>query len=449
MGRDEDAGKLCAPCVGFDLPTGCGTCSSSAAAYEGGRCARCVMTDQARRLLTGPGGTVPTQLRPLLRALSEVEEPRTVLAWIRRNSAAHTIAELAAAGAVVDHSTLDALPQTRALNHLRQALIFTGALPERSEYLQRIIPWLEQLISDQPAHRARLIRAFAHWDVLRHARARQREFTQGAAQGAQAKIRVSLRFLTWIEERGLTLAELTQPELEQWLRTHPGTRAYLVSELLRWARKRGLVGPVTITRPPRADPAHFIESDERSPLLRRCLGDQNLALAARTAGALILLYGISVSKLVRLTATDVVEHDSDTYLRIDRRLALLPPKLATLVITQRDHGRAPSALGRTETHPRWLFNGAHPGRPMTSSGLRNHLAALGTHLRAVQNSALISLAEDLPAAILADLLGLNISTAARWTKLAQRDGTDYLAARARDQQPMISGNATHHELPAA
>jgi hypothetical protein len=312
------------------------------------------MTDQVRELLAGPDGSVPAQLQPLLAAFAAVEEPRTVLGWIRRSPAARTIAELAATGTVIDHAVLDALPQTRALHYLRQALVFSGVLPERNEYLDRVGPWLEQLLADQPADRARLSRSYAHWDVLRRARARarRREFTHGAAQSAQTKIRADLEFLTWIEAQGKTLTELSQPDVEQWVQTRPRTRAYLICDFLRWAGKRGLVGPVSLKRPLRADPSYFIDDDERWRLLQRCVDDHTLSLPARTAGALILLYGLSVSQLIRLTPAHIVQRGSETYLRIDRQLTLLPPKIAGLVITQRDHGRIPSALGRTEPQPR-------------------------------------------------------------------------------------------------
>ncbi len=41
----------------------------------------------------------------------------------------------------------------------------------------------------------------------------------------------------------------------------------------------------------------------------------------------------------------------------------------------------------------------------------------------------VALAADLPAAILADLLGLHVNTAVRWVTYARRDWTGYLAAR--------------------
>jgi hypothetical protein len=45
----------------------------------------------------------------------------------------------------------------------------------------------------------------------------------------------------------------------------------------------------------------------------------------------------------------------------------------------------------------------------------------------------MALAADLPAAIIADLLGMHINTAIRWVRYAGRDWADYLAARAAEQ----------------
>jgi hypothetical protein len=52
----------------------------------------------------------------------------------------------------------------------------------------------------------------------------------------------------------------------------------------------------------------------------------------------------------------------------------------------------------------------------------------------------MALAADLPAAIIADLLGMHINTAIRWVRYAGRDWADYLAARAAEQDK-TSGEA--------
>ena len=54
----------------------------------------------------------------------------------------------------------------------------------------------------------------------------------------------------------------------------------------------------------------------------------------------------------------------------------------------------------------------------------------GRYLRpSGRGAALSALAADLPAPVLADLLGISIETATRWGALAARDNADYVAAR--------------------
>ncbi|WP_326812331.1 hypothetical protein OIE62_07425 [Streptomyces scopuliridis] len=58
---------------------------------------------------------------------------------------------------------------------------------------------------------------------------------------------------------------------------------------------------------------------------------------------------------------------------------------------------------------------------------------------AARNGALMALAADLPAAILADLLGLHVNTAVRWVTYARRDWAAYLAARLTQDHEQSSG----------
>jgi hypothetical protein len=48
--------------------------------------------------------------------------------------------------------------------------------------------------------------------------------------------------------------------------------------------------------------------------------------------------------------------------------------------------------------------------------------------RPARNTTLISLAADLPVAVLADLVGMSPTTAVRWARLTNRDWTLYVAA---------------------
>jgi hypothetical protein len=55
--------------------------------------------------------------------------------------------------------------------------------------------------------------------------------------------------------------------------------------------------------------------------------------------------------------------------------------------------------------------------------------------------ALSALAADLPAPVLADLLGRSITTATRWSALAARDNAEYVATRIESprREPTVYG----------
>ena len=74
-----------------------------------------------------------------------------------------------------------------------------------------------------------------------------------------------------------------------------------------------------------------------------------------------------------------------------------------------------------------------PGQPIANHALTTRLSRYDINVRIARNGALAALAADLPAAVLADLLGMHINTAVRWVKYVGRDWADYIAARTNEQ----------------
>ena len=109
--------------------------------------------------------------------------------------------------------------------------------------------------------------------------------------------------------------------------------------------------------------------------------------------------------------------------------------IAVLLHAQREHGTSTALLTHTDAdQPRWLFPGGLPGRPARDALYRALRTHLPIHLHGARSAALAALATDLPAAVLANLLDLNINTANAWAVYAQYDWTTYLAARTRAQR---------------
>jgi hypothetical protein len=394
---------------------------------------RAASTDRLQDLLQRPDGTIAPQLVPVRDALIAVEHPITILGWLRRSASARLLARLAAEDRPISHDLLDELPQANGLHHFRQVLVHTGVLPERAEYLERITPWLERFLADVPSHHARLIRPFAHWFVLRRARrtTRRRSYTQAAGNGARGRIRTAAAFLGWRDEHGLTLESVSQGDVDQWLAGGPTPR-YGVRAFLTWAADRGFAPKLTVPSRSSRQPQRLLRDEDRRQQLRRCLNDTAPPVDVRAAGALVALFGITISRVVELTADHISQHEDATYLIVDQHPVLLPPRLAELLHAAAQ-ALSPSALGRSLPRVRWLFPGSkRPGRHMAASTLSRRLLERGIEARSTRNTALLALAADLPAPVLADLLGLHVSTASRWVVYAKRDWSAYLAARAED-----------------
>ncbi|WP_411110021.1 hypothetical protein [Streptomyces sp. c-19] len=182
------------------------------------------------------------------------------------------------------------------------------------------------------------------------------------------------------------------------------------------------------------DPDDFLDDHERWRLLRECFTDEDIPLHRRVAGSLVLLYGQRPQHIVTLTRSHVTTRGRDTYLSFGHHPVLLPPPLAEIVqrLTEAEpFGRRP-IIREHSSGNELLFPGFRPGAFMDHGRLTKQLNALGIRVRSARNSALCSLAGELPAPVVAELFGVHIATAVRWGRLVKRDWAAYLAAR-RDE----------------
>jgi hypothetical protein len=149
-----------------------------------------------------------------------------------------------------------------------------------------------------------------------------------------------------------------------------------------------------------------------------------------------LLYGINTTRVLALRRNQLHEKAGSTYLVLGEHELVLPPKLAEL-LAQLPRSTRRSTLPEPPDPDGLLFPGRTPNRAVHPGSFGQRLKRSGLTIRGGRNTALIALAAELPAAVLADLLAINVTTATRWAGYAKRDWHDYLAARRADaeQQP--------------
>jgi hypothetical protein len=82
----------------------------------------------------------------------------------------------------------------------------------------------------------------------------------------------------------------------------------------------------------------------------------------------------------------------------------------------------------------WLFPGGQPGRPISSYRLAECLREHGIYSGQARSTALFQLDTDLPAAVLARMLGIHITVAIAWQRASAGDWAAYAAEISKRHQ---------------
>lgn len=149
----------------------------------------------------------------------------------------------------------------------------------------------------------------------------------------------------------------------------------------------------------------------------------------------MLLYAQPLSRVAVMTIDAVTTTDTGVSVRFGTQVVVVPDPLATHLTTLVATGRA-HHIGIGSTAPsRWLFPGHLPGRPITAIRLGQRLGVFGIDARAARRAAQRQLAAQVPAVVLAEMLGIAITTAVHWVHAAGGDWANYAAITATDAEP--------------
>jgi hypothetical protein len=377
----------------------------------------------------GAGG-IRREFEALYEHLANYERPNTVLEWLD-NSPTDALRELGSGERQLTHAVLDELPDSQALQNLRGVLVATGALPFRDEQLFRLEAWIAQVTHRDDPDDRQVLQRYALWYLLRRLRQRADKktgVTRQQAELVQNHVRAAIAFLEWLAVRGLTLSSARQGDLEEWLTSSNRRQA---GSFVRWAAREKLT---TVTYPAIrwAGPSGGIDTESRWAQARWLLGDSTLKAEDRVAGLLILLYAQRVAAISRLTLAHVETNKDNVMLRLGAEPVVLPAPLGALVKVLVADRRGRAAIGNEGTST-WLFPGGRPGRPMSPERMGQRLLRLGLHPGEARSTALFQLATDLPAAVLAQMLGISIGVAVKWQQASSGDWASYAADYSRRQ----------------
>ncbi len=430
------AATHCASCAGVTSLATCRSCGVEERPYANGRCARCALAERARRLVGPAGGP----LEPVYTSIVTAPQPYSAHNWLRASAGARILAELVSQGEAVTHEALDTYPR-QASDFLRHLLVANGVLAPRDEGLVRLEDWIRaKLATIDDADRRRLLRSYATWRLLRRARRRstasQRPHTPIAH--TKACLNAAVAFLAFLDERDRDLAACSQADVDAWA-SEGIPSASAVSDFLDWALERRLLAPVVLARRAQRQ-GTALDDDTRWSTLQRLLHDEHLELTDRVAGCLVLAYGQQLSRIVAITRDQLNITDDLVGLNLGATAVEIPDPLRGLLTRLATGGRRHTGVGSPPDTP-WLFPGLSPGRPLSAAHLGERLRRLGIPTMASRRGALIHLGAQLPAAVLADLLGITASTAVRWVRTAGGDWSNYAAQVVKERRSRTVSNS--------
>ena len=428
--RLENGSALCVTCLEREPAyyTNCSNCDEYGRMANRGLCARCACPLILRRLFGDNEGALGGAASAIVDALCQCDPPK-VIQWAERakhrKALASSVREM---GEVLDHEALDQLPPSRSVEWLRNILVETGAIPFRDTHLRRAETRIHSTISKIVSIEDRSIAdTFAKWHHLRRLRAKAERAPLKSGNGLAAEREMSAitTFLNHLHDRNLSLQSCTQLDVDAYLAGDSARSGIHI--FLKWSADRGLVHGLQAAAPqPVITRPTLPGKDARWALVRRLLHEPEIETRDRVAGLLVLLYSQQTTRLVRLKASDVtVDSAGTTTVALGEHPLTLPPAIAPLFVEICEQRRGYAAVhpGKNE----WLFPGGRAGDHLSPAHMGRRLAAVGVPPRLARNTALIDLAGELPAAVLAKLLGFSISRAVVWNAEAGNTRPQYAA----------------------
>ena len=334
------------------------------------------------------------------------------------------------------HEALDGWPRRRAVHYLRDLLVDCGVLPATDRQLREFQLWLDWRLDGLAGHpHQRLLRQFGLWHQLPKMRARAAAgpLRTTACLYAKTRFNQAETFLTWADGLGVRPAALTQAHIDAYYASRgpyqrEGVRAFLV-----WASGHGHI-PRHLDVP-RQQPysGQAITQQRRLDLLRRFVTSTSIPIKPRAAACLMLLYAQPLSRILRLTTSDLSsDDDGQTWLRLGYPPSPVPAPFDALLHQLADtrHHQVPANHASD-----WLFPGRGAGQPAAYHYIAGLLRDHGLPLRTARISALRQLVLAVPAPVVADALGFHHTTTTRQHVNAGATWSRYAAGGRPDRDP--------------
>lgn len=401
---------ICAGCAKVPARHGCRLCGSESS-YLGGACAPC----RNAEILDAVLGSPPRDeaLETLKRFLLEMH-PVALHKWLTRSPARGLFTVVVTAPPPRSADLLVGAPRGYATTHLRQLLLATGVINGANDF------WLETydravvgMLTELGPESRLTVNTFSSWTV-------RPKLVRSAARGpigdshyqnARAQISGAVRFLAWLDERNVTLANLDQSLVDEFRNTRPH-QGWLRSFLREVGKTNGV--RYRLPSPPKQLRFPKVSDDRRVEVAQSVLVDNEVPHGVKTASLLVATLGVNILTSISLKRESIrFLGPGAGWISIHGRETALPPWLARLFWDQVH-----------QTSGEWVFPGHIPGSHISAHSLRRYYAPYGMTLRDLQVAARFHLAMGMNPVMLANSIGLTPATLLTYRALSAGNWSD-------------------------
>jgi hypothetical protein len=425
VGRDPHGRPVCVDCAGITTCFTCEVCGREDQQWYRHTCVGCSLARRLKTILDDGTGQVSPALLPLFEAITSMSNPISGMTWLNKPAVRARLISLADGTLPLTHEAIDTMDGPQGREFLRELLVNVGLLPECDKYLAAFERWRTGRLASitDPTARQETTR-YLTWRHLRNLTVRSHAGRLTAANTNLARDQTdgAVRFLEFLGDRNVTLANLEQADLDEWFAnaTNPTIAVDFLAFAMRTRRCRRLQLPQ-----PRRRSSPGSSPDRLAQLAQRLLDDDNVALVDRVAGLLVVLFAQPVTRICQLTISNVSDIDGEMTIALGPDPMPVPPALRTLIAS---YSADRVNLTTTNTATGYLFPGCRPGEHITAMHLGNRLRQLGI-TRADRQGALTQLLSHVPAPVVAKAAGYSTGTTAARATQAGTDWNHYAALR--------------------
>lgn len=422
----RDGLDVCAGCAGEQDYVRCRNCGTDTRTLWGQLCTECLLPRYVRKLISDPSGRPHPQLLPVEKyLLASPTNAQSRLDWMQRGAGSRIIRRMAAGEMPVSLRAVAELRRSSATEYIAALLIESGAVPQEDFVRVRFEVWLQSTLQAISNVRDRAAaQQYAAW-VVKPRFARAAENTNPFQRGAHARVELVeiRRFLRSLADAGVSLTDAPQRLYDEYAATR-GKPARELIRFVNWARAGGL----TRLRGQYTDEAlrgPTVSDDQRWEWVRTLLTAEDIVLNSRVAGLLATVFGISMSRVVTLRRSAVTVDGDQVSVTFGSEPLTLPTSLAGLM--RRLLQVPPQSPVSDDV---WVFRGKRPGAHLSDRSVASVLTPLGIGIGQGRMVAIMTLSRDIQPPIVADLVGVAVETAARWSAHAGGDWAPYPQLRA-------------------